>query len=265
MMDTSIGVFVGLASNGFLYDRLAFLGEMPMATFSEQHLALSMMAGVCLFLVLCTRTVPAQSAPVSPDHPWHTSAELKIEADAMIPDLRTNIDSTRTYALAELVDLAEAHNPATRVDWERARVQAGALGVTRSELLPTLASAAVSQTARQQAFFGNRFYGQETQNFQAEMDLNYTLFDFGTRAGRINQAKAQLLAANFAFNDTHRRVVYQVQLALLPVIEFDGAGGCRALKPVECKRSATGSGRAPGSRPGNSPRRTGSAERHRPG
>ena len=71
-----------------------------------------------------------------------------------IPDLRFNIDSTRTYALAELIDLAEAHNPATRVDWERARVQAGALGVTRSELFPTLASAAVSQTARQQAFFG---------------------------------------------------------------------------------------------------------------
>ena len=97
------------------------------------------------------------------------------------------------------------------------------------------------------------------------MDLNYTLFDFGARAGRINEAKAQLLAANFAFNDTHRQVVYQVQQVLLPVIEFDGAGGCRAIKPVECTSSATGSRRAPGSWPGNSARRTGSAERHRPG
>ena len=163
----------------------------------KRHLLL-VCVGEAIVLLMSTRSVPAQSAPVSPDHPWHTSAELKIEADARrIPDLRTNIDSTRTYALAELVDLAEAHNPATRVDWERARMQAGALGVTRSELFPTLASAAVSQTARQQTFFGNRFYGQETQNFQAEMDLNYTLFDFGARAGRINQAKAQLLAANF--------------------------------------------------------------------
>ena len=111
--------------------------------------------GEAIVLLMSTRTVPAQSAPVSPDHPWHTSAELKIEADARkIPDLRFNIDSTRTYALAELIDLAEAHNPATRVDWERARVQAGALGITRSELFPTLASAAVSQTSRQQTFFG---------------------------------------------------------------------------------------------------------------
>ena len=121
-----------------------------MSRWLKRHLLLVCVGGPIVLLMLFTRNIPAQSAPVSPDHPWHTSTELKIEADARrIPDLRFNIDSTRTYVLAELVDLAEAHNPATRVDWERARVQAGALGVTRSELLPTLASAAVSQTARQ--------------------------------------------------------------------------------------------------------------------
>jgi outer membrane protein len=183
-----------------------------MSRWLKRHLLLVWIGGPIGSLILFTRSVPAQSAPVSPDHPWHTSAALKIEADAKrIPDLRFNIDSTKAYALAELVDLAEAHNPATRVDWERARAEAGALGVTRSELFPTLASAAVLHTARQQAFLGNRFYGQETQDVQVEMDLNYTVFDFGARSGRINEAKAQLLAANFAFNDTHRQVVYQVQ------------------------------------------------------
>jgi outer membrane protein len=183
-----------------------------MSRWLKRHLLLVCIGGPIVLLMLFTRSVPAQSAPVSPDHTWHNSTGLRIEADAKtIPDLKFNIDSTKTYALAELIDLAEAHNPATRVDWERARSQAGALGVTRSELFPTLASAAVSQTARQQAFFGNRFYGQEIQNFQIEMNLNYTVFDFGARSGRINEAKAQLLAANFAFNDTHRQVVYQVQ------------------------------------------------------
>jgi outer membrane protein len=183
-----------------------------MSRWLKRHLLLVCIGGPIVLLMLFTRSVPAQSAPVSPDHTWHNSTGLRIEADAKtIPDLKFNIDSTKTYALAELIDLAEAHNPATRVDWERARSQAGALGVTRSELFPTLASAAVSQTARQQAFFGNRFYGQEIQDFQIEMNLNYTVFDFGARSGRINEAKAQLLAANFAFNDTHRQVVYQVQ------------------------------------------------------
>ena len=68
----------------------------------------------------------------------------------------------------------------------------------------------------------DRFYGQETQDFQVEMDLNYTLFDFGARAGRINQAKAQLLAANFAFNDTHRQVIYQVQQAYYRLLNSMG-------------------------------------------
>jgi len=33
------------------------------------------------------------------------------------------IDSSRVYPLVELIDLAEEHNPETRVAWERARAQ----------------------------------------------------------------------------------------------------------------------------------------------
>jgi outer membrane protein TolC len=132
------------------------------------------------------------------------------------------MDSDKTYSLPELIDLAEAHNPATRVSWERARGQAANLGVTRSEFYPTLAAAALSQTSRQEAFFGNRFYGQVVQDFQMELDLNYTVFDFGARSGRINAAKAQLLAANFAFNDTHRSVIFEVQQAYYRLLSSMG-------------------------------------------
>jgi outer membrane protein len=125
-------------------------------------------------------------------------------------------------SLAELIDLAESHNPSTRASWERARAQAANLGISRSELYPTLAAAALSQTTRSEAFLGNRFYGQVTQEFQVELDLNYTVFDFGARTGRINAAKAQVLAANFAFNDTHRNVIYQVQQAYYRVLSSMG-------------------------------------------
>jgi len=48
-----------------------------------------------------------QSAPVSPDQPWHASAEQKIEADAKsLLDSRFNVDPGKTYSLAELVNLA---------------------------------------------------------------------------------------------------------------------------------------------------------------
>src|SRR5271166_3492832 len=194
-----------------------------MSMYLKRQFPVLRVAGVISFLALSTVAVSAQRAPSSPDHPWHTSTEISVEADARnIPDSRFVIDSAKTYSLSELIDLAEAHTPATRVSWERARAQAAALGVSRSELFPTLAAAALSQTTREEAFFGNRFYGQVAQDFQVELDLNYTVFDFGARSGRIDAAKAKLLAANFAFNDTHRKVIYQVQQAYYRLLSSMG-------------------------------------------
>ena len=95
-----------------------------------------MLGGIFFVVLLCTGIVLAQSAPASPDHPWHTSAELKIQADARnVPDTRIAIDSAKMYSLPQLIDLAEAHNPATRVSWERARAQAAGLGVAQQRAI----------------------------------------------------------------------------------------------------------------------------------
>jgi len=102
----------------------------------------------CLFASLfCARRACGQTAPGSPDHPWHAAAEQMIEADAKgLHASKFSVDPNKTYTLAELVDLAESHNPETRLAWERARAQASALGIVRSELYPTLAAVALSQT-----------------------------------------------------------------------------------------------------------------------
>src|SRR5258708_32050955 len=179
-------------------------------------------AALFALLPLASRAL-GQSAPVSPDQPWHASDERKIEADAKhLRDSRFNVDPGKTNSLAELVNLAEAHNPETRLAWERASSQAAALGVARSELYPTLAAAALSQTGRSEVLFGNRFDGQVVQDFQVELDLNYNVFDFGARSGRINAASAKVLAANFAFNDTHRTVIYQVEQAYYRLLNSMG-------------------------------------------
>src|SRR6266478_5354109 len=165
----------------------------------------------------------AQTAPASPEHPWHGSAEFNMKAYAgSIAESKFALDQSKTYSLSELIDLAEAHNPATRGAWERARSQSAALGITRSELYPTLAAAAISQTESVQAFFGNRFNGQTIQSFQLALDLNYTVFDFGARSGRIDAARARLLSANFAFNDTHRSVIDQVEQAYYRLLNSIG-------------------------------------------
>lgn len=42
------------------------------------------------------------------------------------------------------------------------------------------------------------FRAQTVQKFDAALELNYTIFDFGARAGRTAAAGAELLTANFA-------------------------------------------------------------------
>jgi outer membrane protein len=165
----------------------------------------------------------AQSAPVSPDHPWHGVGERRIEADAKNSrESSFSIDPIKSYSLAELIDLAEMHNPETQLAWERAREQAAAFGVARSELFPTLAAAALSQTSRQETYLGTRYYRQTFQDFQGALDLNYTVFDFGARAGRIDASKAEVLAANFEFNDTHRSVIHRVEQAYYQLLNASG-------------------------------------------
>jgi outer membrane protein TolC len=166
---------------------------------------------VLLFLLLFAGRVFAQSAPPSPDLPAHFAGEGEVE-DAAKPFLesRFSVEPDRTYTLAELVNLAEEHNPETRVAWESARAQMAALGVARSELYPTVAAVALSETDRSEVLLASRFYRQTVQSFGGALDLNYTIFDFGGRAGRIAAVRADLLAANFVFNDTHRKIIYQV-------------------------------------------------------
>jgi len=194
-----------------------------MSWLSKQILFWHRMSMIAFVDLLVASSVLGQTVPASPEHPWHGSAEFSMKEDAArVGDSRFAVDQSKTYALAELIDLAQAHNPATRAAWERARSQAAALGITRSELYPTLAAAAISQTESVQAFFGDRFHGQTIQSFLLALDLNYTVFDFGARSGRIDAARARLLSANFAFNDTHRSVIDQVEQAYYRLLNSIG-------------------------------------------
>ena len=180
-------------------------------------------AAVALVLLPNLGRTFAQNAPISPDHPWHGPEEASIQSDRkMLGEPKLQLDSSKTYSLAELIDLAESHNPETRFAWERARAQAAALGIARSELYPTLAAAALSGVERSQDYFADRFYRKTIGDFQAALNLNYTIFDFGARSGRIAAASAEVLAANFDFNETHRRIIYEIEQAYYQLLNASG-------------------------------------------
>jgi len=179
-------------------------------------------ASIIVFSTAVSRLF-AQSPPISPDGPWHSSDERQIITDARrLHPPAFRIESDRIFSLAELIDLAEARNPETRVAWENARAQAAVLGIARSELYPTLAAVALSAVNREEIPFGSQFYRQTVPAFQMTLDLNYMIFDFGARRGRIDAARAQLLAANFAFNDVHRQIIFQVQQAYYRLLNAAG-------------------------------------------
>jgi len=183
----------------------------------------ALLAALFLLLVVPAGRTSAQNAPPSPDLPWHAAGEQSIERDAARQRSPKFVaDPSPAYSLADLIRLAETHNPETRAAWEHACAQAAALGVARSELYPTVAAAALSETNREQVYLNTRFYRQTIQSFDLALDLNYTLFDFGARAGRIDAAKAQLLAANFTFNDVHRQLIYRVSEAYYQLLNAQG-------------------------------------------
>ena len=176
------------------------------------NLGKALLLNVTIMTLSLTSLTWSQTAPPAPNTPWRPAQEGPVEKEArLLPPPEFTVDQSTNYTLAELIDVAEAHNPETRLAWERARDRADALGVARSELFPTLAAVALSQTSRQQSYLNTRYYRQTLQSFDTAFDLNYKILDFGGRAGRIDAAKAELLAANFNFNDTHRQLIYQVE------------------------------------------------------
>jgi outer membrane protein len=176
-----------------------------------------------LLMLIAAIPVFAQLPPASPDLPWHSPDERQMANDGKrLRQLRIPIESDKVYSLAELIDLAEAHNPETRVAWENARAQAAALGIARSELYPALSAVALSSVNRAEVPLGSPFYRQTVPVFEASLELNYTIFDFGARRGRIDAEAARALEANFAFNDVHRKLIYEVQQAYYRLLNASG-------------------------------------------
>ena len=128
-----------------------------------------------------------------------------------------SIDSTKVYSLPELIDLAEANNPSTRIAWNEARKVALAAGIAESAYLPKVTASAVL------AYLGGSSTGSASGvGFQSNtsatgvipaVSLQWLLFDFGERSAIIDAAKQASVIANIAFTAAHQQLIYNVWLA----------------------------------------------------
>ncbi len=181
--------------------------------------------------------VLAQSAPDAPSKVWHAQAEQSLDRElAARPEAKYEIDAAKLYTLAELIDLAQQHNPETRVTWEQAKARAAAIGIARAAFLPTIAAVALAATERTAALDGEYFQRQTLGVFEPTLHVEYLVFDFGGRGGAVDVAKANLLIANLEFNNTHRQIIFQVSSAYYRLLN---AKGQRAAAEVSLKNAQT--------------------------
>jgi outer membrane protein TolC len=176
-------------------------------------------AGSLVLTLLATMAARGQQAPPSPERPFAVSLGQETRIDAgLISETLSVLEDSHAYTLPELVDIAERNNPETRVAWEQAKQRAAAAGIARTALFPTVAALA-SASYSQYSLFVTKFYHEDLATFPATLSVNYTVFDFGARGAKIDQARANLLAADFTFNDTHRRVIFEVAEAYYRLLD----------------------------------------------
>ncbi len=129
------------------------------------------------------------------------------------------VDVRKEYTLADLIDLAEQLNPATRAAWQNARQALALVGVSKSAYYPFLSLAAaagyqgffvpfpkleVSQAALKRALAtGGSLQAAVTLTegdplhfdvlYQFELTMKWLLFDFGQRDAAVSAAREGLI------------------------------------------------------------------------
>jgi len=179
-------------------------------------------AVIILCKLFAESALSAQNAPAIPDHPWNASlAKPSFKAPQRLY-AASALDPAKIYTLSELVNIGEENNPETRVAWQNAKARAADVGIAQSTLYPTLSASALARSTRFGMFYGTSFEQQTIETFSPVFLLDYIIFDFGQRSERVAASRSNLLAANFHFNDAHRKIIFQVMQAYYQLLDSKG-------------------------------------------
>ncbi len=125
-------------------------------------------------------------------------------------------------SLAELVDIALRNNPSTRLTWAKARAAAAAWAQSQSPHFPTLSGnytlerdkstfvTTTVQTASGSSASGTAVFSELSTIWGPQLQLTYTLLDFGQTSANVRSAKEALISADFTHNFQIQTVLNQV-------------------------------------------------------
>jgi outer membrane protein len=133
------------------------------------------------------------------------------------------LDPAHPYSLAELIDVAEHHNPTTRTIWERAKQKARELGVAKAAYYPELDGLAVFGDERlinpfPKPLAPRGYVMVEVPVVRPEVALQYLIFDFGKRQGTVDSAKQETLAAGAGVIQVNQALAFRVASAYYELV-----------------------------------------------
>src|ERR1700761_231813 len=133
------------------------------------------------------------------------------------------LDPVHPYTLAELIDVAENHNPSTRTIWERAKQKARELGLAKAAYYPQLEGLAVFGDRRLIDPFPNPlaprgYVTVEVPIVEPSVALEYLIFDFGKRQARVDYAKQEKLVAGADVIQVNQALAFRVASAYYQLV-----------------------------------------------
>jgi outer membrane protein len=139
------------------------------------------------------------------------------------------LDSSHTYTLAELIDIAETANPEGRIAWAEAKAALERAGIARSSYLPLLTFVAEGSDERAIVPFPEPiaprgYVTVEAPTATAQLQLQYSLLNF-RRGAELDGSKALEVASALRLARVHQTIAhdtavqfYQAQEAVAQLV-----------------------------------------------
>lgn len=197
----------------------------------RSFIRLGALAIMALGLAACSSSA-LKLAPASATTPYQGMAgqaavdtgsrDFGVAADPTMPIAiaTPKLDSSRSYSLPELINIAQLSSPVTRAAWERAREAAAATGIAEATYLPVLtadvlAGYAVTSNTAPGLDAGiisvpNGTITTSGGQLVPSLAIKWLLFDFGARDAALATAQQLSFAANVGFNATHQKLIFDV-------------------------------------------------------
>ncbi|MFG1477661.1 TolC family protein [Xanthobacter sp. V4C-4] len=155
----------------------------------------------------------ASGIPAAPEPVRDFSVPPAPEVAALAPT--PGLSRDKAYGLPELIDIAQSHNPLTRVAWQQARQAALATGMVEATFLPYISANVIGGYQKVAASLPVAVgsVNQATTSIDGispQIALQWLVFDFGQRNALADAARHNATAANVLFNGAHQKIIFDV-------------------------------------------------------